>query len=354
MSLFLFLYCCSSVQGCTLLLKSLTQILFINSRNKNLKLSDIANLQNEIEVTMLLSFFKKHPKIIEMVLQDALTYMYTLLARCADGYSAPKPAAVLSLEEGAAEDEQEGEEALSATISSLSALVLYPLLRPVDARLVTSLRAATQVRGSDSLLGLSLGLGVGVGVGLGAQSEGGRGRAPRGRGRGGRLSSEVEEGATDQQTTEADSPTLLHIFTDKFKRKYYTILTKYFTLCCKQSYDIFKSFRDELSYQSALKELNDVQERQHRQADRGRHEKVSRRSEKNAFLVDDEDYSEGDDDDYSDEDDFIEVENCASRNGHHTAASLPGKTETSEQKLLVVAFIYSFIHSCLCAVCGTS
>lgn len=233
-------------------------------------------MQNESEVTMLLIFFKKNPKVIDLILLDALTYMFSALGRYADEYNAAASGAETSY-------------FATDSAASVSELVLYPLVCPINARLIASLKDATQVKGSDSLLALVEG---GAPVRTLAVAR------KRGRARGGSCSGRTSLPAytiQHEQKTQTPPVTLLQILSDKFKRKYFTILTKYFSLCHKQSFNIFRAFRDEFNYQGAIQEFNQQQQQWSVHSD---HKKKSRRRhEKNAFIVEDEAYSDLDGDD---------------------------------------------------------
>lgn len=215
------------MRGCELLLQALTQMLYLNSRKKDVKLPDIlAKEEVGEEMKMLLAYFKKYPKHIELALLDALGYMGTVLSRHAADYSD----ADVNISSNVRPREN-----LASPTSRVSELVLQPLLCPIDARFVSRFKEATQVRQSDSLLGLT-------GV---ASSRSVKRRPARRAGQGAAANSHPQEQLT-----------LVQFMSDRCKGKYFPILTKYFALSCKQCSDMFKYFSDEESYQRALLELS--------------------------------------------------------------------------------------------------
>ena len=257
------------------LFKALSQIMYINSRNPHFKLADMDHLQNEEEVSALLEFFKKNPKIIDSCLLDALTFVHEMLSKTANEYRIScKGVENTGFERFVCN----GDISTVSMMHMVSELVFWPLQTAVDPKLVLLLKEATQVKSSDSLLGL--------GDGVPSRS---KSQSPRG----GRFSG---RGSSDSpKHPELILPsTFLQLFGNKLERKYYALLTKYISLCCKQCHDVFKRFREELNYQSALKELNSRQLQRRKPRLRNMKKVDDEWNEPNPFTTKDEAYTEGD------------------------------------------------------------
>ena len=253
-----------------LLLKALSQAIFINDRCKSLQESDVAHLKSEKEVAIMLSFFLKNAKTINTAALDVVNQMHHCYLKCTEEYE--------RLGNKAGDNDTS-----SFLLMSLSELIWYPLLCPIEPNLVAFVHGATQVKNSDSLLGLT--------------NEGFKNqRMAAARSKAPRKSVEAPPSA---------AVIILKLYDEKFKRKYYSLLSKYLNFCSKQCIDIFKSFRDESNYISGIHELCG----QHNAVNGERARSLRRKVERNAFTERDGNYSDLEDcDDYTSDEGRVDTE----------------------------------------------